>query len=441
MIVASKNNHTLPTKIFYIQSDVLHRFKQKLYGYANSFATCLCLDNNQNTNACGYSSFEMVVGIGAKATLKVDDTHRAFEQLKRFHTLNKGWLLGYLGYDLKNGVERLESNNPDGLGFAQMYFFVPEILVTLKGEEITIEANNPDAVFDAINTFTVIDEPALPLPRFTPRISRDEYLNKVQHVRNHIEEGDVYELNLCMEFFAQNVQINPLATYKELLKISPVPFAAFAKFEREHYAMCASPERFIKKQGEKLISQPIKGTAKRGENTADDEALKYNLRNSEKEMAENVMIVDLVRNDLSRSCTIGSVQVEELFGIYTFPQVHQMISTITGTLQNNTLWGDAIARAFPMGSMTGAPKVKAMQLIEQYEESRRGLFSGAIGYITPDGDLDFNVVIRSLLYSATNQYLSYHVGGAITYDSVPEAEYEECMLKASAIQQIGVGKI
>lgn len=441
MIVASKNNHTLPTKIFYKQSDVLPQFKQKLYGYANSFATCLCLDNNQSTNACGYSSFEIVVGMGAKATLKLDEVSNAFEQLKEFHTQHNSWLLGYLGYDLKNGVEKLQSNNPDGLGFAPMYFFVPEVLVTLKGEEITIEANNPDAVFDAINTFTVIDEPALPLPRFTPRISRDEYLNKVQHVRNHIEEGDVYELNLCMEFFAENARINPLATYKELLKISPVPFAVFAKFEREHYAMCASPERFIKKQGEKLISQPIKGTAKRGENTADDEALKYNLRNSEKEMAENVMIVDLVRNDLSRSCTIGSVQVEELFGIYTFPQVHQMISTITGTLQNNTLWGDAIARAFPMGSMTGAPKVKAMQLIEQYEESRRGLFSGAIGYITPDGDLDFNVVIRSLLYSATNQYLSYHVGGAITYDSVPEAEYEECMLKASAIQQIGVGKI
>lgn len=440
MIVTSKNNSTLPQKIFYIQSNVLPQFKQKLYGYANSFATCLCLDNNQNTNACGYSSFEMVAGIGAKAVLKVDDVSNAFEQLKQFYIENKGWLLGYLGYDLKNGVEKLQSNNPDGLGFAPMYFFVPEIIVTLKGEEIIIDANNPEAIFAAISDYNSIDEQVLPLPKFTPRISRDEYLDKVQHVRQHIEEGDVYELNLCMEFFAENAQINPLATYKELLKISPVPFAAYAKLEGENYAMCASPERFIKKQGEKLISQPIKGTAKRGENTADDEALKYNLRNSEKEMAENVMIVDLVRNDLSRSCDIGSVQVEELFGIYTFPQVHQMISTITGTLQNNTHWVDAIARAFPMGSMTGAPKVKAMQLIEQYEESRRGLFSGAIGYITPDGDFDFNVVIRSLLYSASCQYLSYHVGGAITYDSVPEDEYEECMLKASAIQQIGLGK-
>ena len=430
----------MPTKIFYIQSNVLPQFKQKLYGYANSFATCLCLDNNQNINACGYNSFEMVVGIGAKATLKLDEAGNAFEKLKQFHAQHKSWLLGYLGYDLKNGVEKLQSNNPDGLGFAAMYFFVPEILVTLKGEKITIDANNPDAVFAAIFDYSSTDEPILPLPKFTPRVSRSEYLSKVQHVRKHIEEGDVYELNLCMEFFAQKAKIQPLAAYKELLKISPVPFAAYAKFEGEHYTMCASPERFIKKEGEKLISQPIKGTAKRGENTADDEALKYNLRNSEKEIAENVMIVDLVRNDLSRSCTIGSVQVEELFGIYTFPQVHQMISTITGTLQKNIHWADALSRTFPMGSMTGAPKVKAMNLIEYYEESRRGLFSGAIGYITPDGDFDFNVVIRSLLYNAARQYLSYHVGGAITYDSVREDEYDECMLKASAIQQIGVGK-
>ena len=430
----------MPQKTFDISSQTLSRFKQQLYAYANSFATCLCLDNNGNSNACNYSSYEMVAGIGASHILKVENTGDAFTQLKNFRQQHSGWLLGYLGYDLKNEVEKLQSANADGLGFPVLYFFVPQILVTIKGDEAVVDAADPDAVFEAIINHIPANDVADALPQFTPRISKADYLNKVQSVRQHIEEGDVYELNLCMEFFARNATIQPLATYKQLLKISPVPFAAYAKFEGVWHALCASPERFIKKEGQKLISQPIKGTAKRGDNVADDEAQKYNLRNSEKEMAENVMIVDLVRNDLSRTCQTGSVHVEELFGIYTFPQVHQMISTITGTLQNGVDGIDAIAKAFPMGSMTGAPKVKAMQLIEQYEESRRGLFSGAIGYITPTGDFDFNVVIRSLLYNADNQYISYHVGGAITYDSVPEAEYDECMLKASAIQQLGVGK-
>lgn len=419
---------------------ILH-FKRQLYDYANSYVTCLCLDSNETKAACGYNEYELIVGIGAKATLKVKQAGNAFKQLKNFHAEHKNWLLGYLGYDLKNEVEKLQSNNTDNLGFPAMYFFVPEILVRIKENSISIDAEQPDVIFEAIQATHLSAQKEKQAFSFTPRVSKEEYLEKILQTRNHIEEGDVYEMNVCMEYFAENVKIDPLHTYSQLQKISPVPFATYAKLEGELYALCASPERFIKKEGTKLISQPIKGTAKRGISPSDDEAMKQHLRNSEKEMAENVMIVDLVRNDLAKSCETGTIKVEELFGIYSFPQVHQMISTITSTLRNDVHWVDAIKNAFPMGSMTGAPKVKAMELIEQHEESKRGLFSGAIGYITPDGDFDFNVVIRSLLYNAATQYLSYHVGGAITYDSVPEEEYKECILKASAIEQLGMGKI
>jgi para-aminobenzoate synthetase component I len=419
----------------------LAAFKSSVYTYANGFDTCLCLDNNQNQNACGYSSYDMVAGMGAKATLRLDCEYGAFERLKQFQAEHNSWLLGYLGYDLKNGVEKLTSNRVDKLGFAPLYFFVPQIVVLVTTNSVEIIADNPADVYHTILNTKQEAEITTPKVQFIPRVGRDEYIEKVEKVRQHIAEGDVYEMNLCMEFYAQNAQINFLQIHLQLLKISPVPFAAYGKFGNGHYAMCASPERFIKKEGDKLISQPIKGTAKRGQNPADDEALKYNLRNSEKEMAENVMIVDLVRNDLARSAVAGSVRVEELFGIYSFPQVHQMISTITAQLQPGQHWADAIAKAFPMGSMTGAPKVMAMQLIEQYEESKRGLFSGAMGYITPNGDFDFNVVIRSLLYNAQNKYLSYHVGGAITYDSVAQEEFDECMVKALAINSLWGGKI
>jgi len=424
----------LQTQAFHIPKEQQAGFKHRLYHYADGFDTCFLLDNNQNTLNTG--TYELVAGIGAKAVLRVDEPGNAFEQLKSFHASHGSWLLGYLEYDLKNEVEHLVSGNFDGLGFPVVYFFVPEVLVLVKGEEVTIDAADPQQVFNAVRLAEISNTYKKPHINFTPRISKEDYIQKVEQVRRHIEEGDVYELNLCMEFYAEQAEINPLQTYLDLIKLSPVPFAAYGKLENQYHVMCASPERFMKKTGDRLISQPIKGTAKRGKTAEEDETLKQSLLHSEKERAENVMIVDLVRNDLARSAVTGSVKVDELFGIYTFPQVHQMVSTISGTIRQNLHWADAIALAFPMGSMTGAPKVKAMELIEHYEETRRGLFSGAIGYITPGGDFDFNVVIRSLLYTSQNQYLSYQVGGAITYDSNPEQEYQECLLKAKAIRQV-----
>ncbi|MCB0641386.1 MAG: anthranilate synthase component I family protein, partial [Phaeodactylibacter sp.] len=266
------------------------------------------------------------------------------------------------------------------------------------------------------------------------RFSKPEYLQQVQRIKEHILEGDLYELNFCQEFFTEGVACDPLALFHQLNQAAKTPFAAYYKVRNRHL-LCASPERFLKKTGDRVVSQPIKGTIQRGSTPATDAAFKAQLQASEKDRAENVMIVDLVRNDLAKTCLPGSVQVDDLFGIYPFETVFQMISTISGRNKPGTSPIEVLRQAFPMGSMTGAPKVKSMELIEALERSQRGLYSGALGYISPEGDFDFNVVIRSLLYNAATEYLAFQVGGAIVYDSIPEQEYEECLLKAKALLQ------
>jgi para-aminobenzoate synthetase component 1 len=270
----------------------------------------------------------------------------------------------------------------------------------------------------------------------TPRITKEIYLKTIEQLKKHILRGDCYEINFCQEFYATNVTINPLETYQKLAEISPNPFSCFYKLE-DKFLLCASPERYIKKQGTQIISQPIKGTFKRNvHNPEIDIANKNALQNSSKDKAENVMVVDLVRNDFSKICTEASVKVDELFAVYTFPQVYQMISTISGTVAPHTNFANVLAATFPMGSMTGAPKQKVMELTEQYEQTKRGIYSGCVGYIAPNKDFDFNVVIRSIMYNAQNQYLSYQVGGGITYNSHAESEYEECLLKAEAMRRV-----
>jgi para-aminobenzoate synthetase component 1 len=266
------------------------------------------------------------------------------------------------------------------------------------------------------------------------RFSKPEYMNAVQKLKQHIQRGDIYEINFCQEFYSHSA-INPVSVYLKLREISPTPFSCYYKLH-DKYLISASPERFLKKTGSKIISQPIKGTQRRSTNKIKDEKLKTELLNDPKERAENVMIVDLVRNDLSRTAKKGTVKVEELFGIYTFKQVHQMISTISAEISENTNVVDVIKKAFPMGSMTGAPKIRAMELIDHYEKSIRGLYSGSVGFITPEKDFDFNVVIRSILYNESKKYVSFTVGGAITSLSVPEKEYEECLVKAKAIMEV-----
>ena len=363
----------------------------------------------------------------------------AFESLQNFYNPeNKEWIFGHFGYDLKNETEQLHSDNFDGIGFSDLHFFVPETVLKLNMDEVMIFSDgDPVDIFNEILSFPSSISPVNKTPvAVQNRISKKDYVNIISQLQQHILRGDCYEINFCQEFFAQNVLLQPLWVYDRLTRLSPNPSAAFYKVNNR-FCLCASPERYLKKTGNTICSQPIKGTSKRNlENAEQDEFQKEYLRQSNKEKSENVMVVDLVRNDLSRFCNPGTVQVEELFGLYSFPQVHQMISTIIGQLKTGLTWVDCIKSSFPMGSMTGAPKKKVMELIEQYEQTKRGLFSGAIGYVDPNGNFDFNVVIRSLLYNEEGRYLSFQTGSAITFYSNAEMEYEECLLKAQAINSI-----
>ncbi|WP_375563176.1 anthranilate synthase component I family protein [Bernardetia sp. OM2101] len=456
-------------------------FLKKSLQWAKTFKTFIYL--NPNEIPYPHEPFLHVLAVGEKKQLSSNNADKiegktSFDKLYNFwsnQTQSKlSYIFGYFNYDLKNELENLSSNNLDNLGFPEFYFFEPKYLLFFdRNGNLLIDKTKQENQFDdkiLSNLIVEIEEIKLesksiynsklkpllfseasqPLsvssptiksskPKINCRFTEEEYLQTVEIIKNHIVEGDVYELNLCVEFFIEKLELNPLEAYQELCKISKMPFSSFLKITiegNEKYALCASPERFLNKTGTKLISQPIKGTVKRGKTEAEDEENKNYLKTSEKEQAENMMIVDLVRNDLARSSEIGSTHVSEMFGIYTFQQVHQMISTVEATLHKDKNWSEAIKNAFPMGSMTGAPKIKATELIEKYEKTKRGLYSGSIGYISPDGDFDFNVVIRTLFYDEFSKYASFQVGGAITYDSDPKSEWEECLLKAKAIRSL-----
>ena len=407
-------------------------FKAKALLWASSFDVFCCLDSNDFADP--YSKFDCLIAVGVKDQLEAN-AGTAFGSLEEFCSQNPGWITGFFGYDLKNETEQLSSVNADHVHFPDLYFFAPQSLILIKGNKIEIIADDPHGVLLAIGS--QIDKPAKTQNAVTisSRFNKDEYLKTVGDIKEHIVRGDIYVTNFCQEFYAGNAILDPLQVFETLNEISPAPFAAFLKW-KDHYVISASPERFLAKRGNKLVSQPIKGTARRGKDMAEDEAIKQELRDQTKEQQENVMIVDLVRNDLTRSAKQGTVRTEELLGIYTFKQVHQMISTVVSEIDENVSPVTAIKKAFPMGSMTGAPKISAMQLMEQYERTKRGVYSGAIGYFSPDGDFDFNVVIRTLLYNQSNKYLSFQAGSAITFHADAEKEYEECLLKVKAIREV-----
>ncbi|POY36183.1 aminodeoxychorismate synthase component I [Flavobacterium alvei] len=412
-------------------------FKQHLLTWSQQFREVVFLDSNDYPQ--NYSSYDCLLAVDAFTSIKTD-YHSAFEDLKQYQQATKDWLFGYLSYDLKNDVEVLDSNNFDGLNFPDLFFFQPKKLFLLKGNQLEIQYLNlcDDEVSSDIeeisiqcSVFSVQSQEI----KIQQRISKESYLDKAAKFLEHIHRGDIYEANFCMEFFAENAIITPIDIFLKLNEISKSPQAVFFK-NKECFLLSASPERYLKKEGNLLISQPIKGTAKRFTDTFEDEKSKNNLASDPKERSENIMVSDLVRNDLSRTAEKGSVKVEELCGLYSFKQVHQMISTITSRLDSQYSAIDAIRTTFPMGSMTGTPKVSVLKIIEELEETKRGLYSGAVGYFAPNGDFDFNVVIRSILYNHENKYASFSVGSAITAQSIPEKEYEECLLKAKAMREV-----
>ena len=428
-------NQNLRTSIYKDISDA-KLFKQQLLSWAQQFREVVFLDSNEYPQK--YSTYDCVLAVDAFTSITTD-YHNAFEDLKQYQQTTKDWLFGYLTYDLKNDTEALKSHNFDGLEFPDLFFFQPKKMFLLKGNQLEIQYLNmcDDEVEDDFEAILKYSETTIETNEsllIQQRISKEFYLEKVSKMLDYINNGDIYEANFCMEFYAEGT-INPVIKFQRLNEISKPPFAVYLKNNKQ-FLLSASPERYLKKEGEKIISQPIKGTAKRFSDTKEDEISKQNLALDPKERSENIMITDLVRNDLSRTAQKGSVQVEELCGIYSFLQVHQMISTVTSIIDNQNAVVEVLKTTYPMGSMTGAPKISAMNIIEELEETKRGLYSGAVGYFTPNGDFDFNVVIRSILYNQENQYISFSVGSAITSLSIPEKEYEECLLKANAMLNV-----
>jgi para-aminobenzoate synthetase component 1 len=421
-----------------------------MLNWANRFNIFCFLDNQYYS--IQPQQYECLLAAGVAHSISSNN----LKDLDGFLEDNEHWVFGHLSYELKNTIHRIYSNKEDKIGFPYLFFFVPRFLLQVRNDQLIIEAEDCDAVYRQILDQQSTIAGSLPVA-IQQRLSKEEYIQKIRQLQRHITLGDCYEVNFCQEFFAENAEIDPVTMFQKLIELSPNPFSALYKLN-DQYLICASPERFIAKKGNEIFSQPMKGTAKREpSNKEQDERLKAGLKESAKDRSENVMVVDMVRNDLSKVCVEASVKVDELFGIYTYPQVHQMISTVSGRLKPEIKFSEIIEAVFPMGSMTGAPKHRVMELIDEYEVSARGIFSGSVGYISPTSplnplsiwkgkkaqgvvlgevDFDFNVVIRSIMYNASSKYLSYQLGSGITFYSDPEKEWEECLLKGEAIKKV-----
>lgn len=418
--------------------------KDRAYAFAGRWTVCCWLDSNETPGADPYGRYDWLLACDATQVYRLDPGEPAddpFALLRQWHT-EGDWLFGVLAYDLKNRIERLQSANPAIVDVPDLLFFRAGIVVGCRGQEVHIWCRDePDRVWAELQCPPLVPKDtaqrAVPAPQ--PRISPQAYRDAVGAIRAHILDGDVYELNFCQAFETEACVSDPRTLFSQLNGLSPTPFAACFHAE-DLWLLCASPERFVCRRGDRLISQPIKGTTRRGQDAAEDELLRERLSASVKNRAENVMITDLVRNDLSRVSVPGTVAVPELCGIYSFRTVTHMISTVSAVLRSERDWADVLRALFPMGSMTGAPKVMSMELIDRYESFRRGWYAGATGYIDPDGDMDFNVVIRSIVCDMSAGRMAFAVGGAVVYDSDPQEEYEESMLKAAAIFRVLSGE-
>lgn len=423
-----------------ISNSIADDLLQKALKWSQQFEEVIFLESNKDLQYLKqtYGEFDAILAVGAEKSL-ITDHKNAFRKLKQFKDEKQDFLFGYFSYDLKNDIEELESSNPDHLHFPELYFFQPKKILLWKNNKMELQyltsyANEMDEDLKAIKTtFIALDRSSVE-NEVHSRLSKKAYFDKVENILEHIHRGDIYEVNFCQEFYIENCELNTLAVYHKLNEISQAPFASYVKL-KDKYLLCASPERFVKKEADKIIVQPIKGTARRLSDPREDQKLADSLAADPKERAENIMIVDLLRNDLSKNALKGSVNVEELCRVYSFKQVHQLISTVVCKAAKEVHPVDIIKNLFPMGSMTGAPKISAMKIIEEEEVTKRGLYSGAVGYFTPDNNFDFNVVIRSILYNAVEKYVSFSVGSAITSQSSIANEYEECLLKARALYE------
>lgn len=419
-------------------------FLKRLLSWSSSFRQLSILfSNGYSCQSVQHShcSYDLLAAAGSLGDFRPEGRDW-LPSLDKFFANSGDWLFGHLGYDIKNEIENLVSNQPDKIGFPVTYFFIPRYIFLLRNNKLDIgwrtEYSNEDEIIRIAAEIENIEpySPGKSNPvNITGKTGRSDYLKSFKRIKKHIERGDIYEVNFCNEFFSSNTTIDPAGIWLKLNEESPMPFSCFYRLENR-YLLCASPERFMKKTGNTIISQPIKGTSARGDTDKEDLLISVQFASNPKERSENIMITDLVRNDLSRIALRSSVKVDEFCGLHSFPGVFQMQSTVSAKVDPGIRLSEIIRAMFPMGSMTGAPKVKAMEIIEKFEKSRRGLYSGSVGYITPGMDFDFNVVIRSIQYNMDTSNLSYMVGGAITGESGGPEEYEECLLKAKAIRKV-----
>ena len=412
--------------------------RNKLLNYSQLFDTCFFYDSNAYVNIAAplsYRSYDILLALGVNSKVQFNEGQH-FNDLQNFQDANKTWLFGYLSYDLKNEIEDLNSQNDDLLALPLAQFIEPQMVIAINGKKLTLtvideKMETQEIVESILNQNTQINI-TFPSTKIDHNTDKEQYIQEFEQFQQQIAYGNIYEVNYCIAFKTEINHQNWIGLYSALNNISKAPFSAYVNVGNTAI-ISASPERFLKKEGNKLISQPIKGTAKREQSIQEDEKNKTELFNNAKERSENVMITDLVRNDLSKHAARNSVKVEELFGIYSFKQVHQMISTVAANLNEESNYINAIKDAFPMGSMTGAPKIMAMKLIEQHEQMKRGLYSGASGYIDPNNNYDFNVLIRSIIINEATNKAQFCVGSAITATANAEDEYQECLLKANAL--------
>ncbi|MEX1010620.1 MAG: aminodeoxychorismate synthase component I [Balneolaceae bacterium] len=412
----------------------------------------LFLENQQMQHNEGNREEISLLAVGAKIELSTRDEEVSirsdrgeevtrgdpWDALFRIRREYPGWYVGWLGYDLKNSIEDLKSANEDPVGAPDLWFVQPRLLLRYGHQSGLLTAIYGDLPSEE----WLLAEPnrscesECQVGPLEADLDRETYRDHILRIQEGIREGEYYEVNLS-HILRARFNGEPWALYRKMREAGPVPFAAWID-TGELAICCASPERFLKKSGRLVFSQPIKGTAPRSSDPVRDRKLKEELENSEKERAENLMIVDLVRHDLSRTAIPGSVRVSKLFDIQSYATVHQLVSTVEAEVSEGRSAEEVLKCCFPPGSMTGAPKIRVMKEIEEVETYRRGVYSGAIGYLTPEDDFDFNVVIRTAIISG--EELSYPVGGAITSDSDPDAEWEETWVKARALSQTGSGE-
>ncbi len=408
-------------------------------GILHSFTDFLWLESGTSKGAPPHR-LQQLGGFGVLRKTEISSRDQ-LGSLDAFIEKNKGyWILGHIGYESRSFLEpKLHCNDVRTADFCPISFFVPRYIYhpQVYGDSLWSQEEQrlvPPEEWQKWNTNLSSEPPDPPDFHEITLLNERDYHTAIDKVFSHLQRGDIYEMNYCIPFAADGVMPDPVSVWQEMQTQQAAPFGALYRREK-NWLLCSSPERWLTKAGLRIISQPIKGTARRGRDPETDHIIKRELLNSEKEKAENIMIVDLVRNDLGRIAETGSVQVDELLGLYSFPAVHQLISTISATLKTNTAFTEILKAAFPMGSMTGAPKISAMEIIQQTEIFDRGLYSGSVGYIDPQGNFDFNVVIRSILYNQDSGRALFPAGSAITVHCDPTAEYHECLLKSNSMRK------